>query len=96
MRACFISILFAAVGLLAGCSTPAAHVSDSDAALRKKLEETQAQLDQLTTRTTWLDQKVRALEQSNAAFLRATTCLDGLRQSISVAMQDTMPARKRR
>ena len=72
MRICIFSMLFAAVGLLAGCSTPTGHISasstDSDAlaALRKELQQTQAQLDQLTARTTRLEQKVRALELSNA------------------------------
>jgi septal ring factor EnvC (AmiA/AmiB activator) len=76
MRTCFLSILFAVVGLLAGCSTPTGHVSasssDSDAfaALRKELQQTQAQLEQAITRTSALEQQVRALEQSNAELQR--------------------------
>ena len=74
MRTFIFSILFVAVGLLAGCSTPTGQVSasssDSDAALRKELQQTQGQLDQLTTRTAWLEQKVSALELANAELQR--------------------------
>jgi TolA-binding protein len=71
MRIWFLSLLLAAVGLLVGCSTPALHApaslpdSDSSAALRKELQQTQTQLDQLTARAGQLEQQVRALEQSN-------------------------------
>jgi peptidoglycan hydrolase CwlO-like protein len=51
-------------------STSSSSDSDAVAALRKELQQTQAQLDHLTTRTTWLEQKVRALEQSNAELQR--------------------------
>ena len=72
MRAWCLSLLFAAVGLLAGCSTPVPHApaispdSDSSAALRKEVQQTRAQLDLLTVRAAQLEQQVRALEQSNA------------------------------
>jgi len=39
-------------------------------ALRKELQQTQTQLDQLTARTSTLEQQVRALEQSNAELWR--------------------------
>jgi len=46
--------------------------SDSDtlAALRKELQQTQAQLEQVIARTSALEQQVRALEQSNAELQR--------------------------
>jgi|SRR5208337_340728 len=76
MRICFLSILFAAVGFLVGCSTPTGQGSESSfssdafTTLRKELQQTQTQLDQLTARTSTLEQQVRALEQSNAELWR--------------------------
>ena len=61
-----MAIIVLVVSLCVADSTSRPSDSDALAALRKELQQTQAQLDQLTARTTRLEQKVRALELSNA------------------------------
>jgi hypothetical protein len=65
-------MMLATIGLLAGCSTPATGVSDSDAELRRELSETRAQVDQLRAQTARLEQEIRAFELSNGQLRPAT------------------------
>lgn len=66
VTAAMIASIVLAVSFCAADSPTNASGSDSMARLREELQQTQALVKQLTTRTARLEQRVRALEESNA------------------------------
>ena len=79
VAASIIAITVLVVSLCVADSTNSPAGSDASAMFRNELRQTKALLDQLTARTTRLEQKVRALEQSNAELQQEVRMLQGPR-----------------
>jgi len=65
IKAVIVTAIILVASLCVADSTSNSSKSDTLAGLRNELQQTQAQLEQVITRTSALEQQVRALEQSN-------------------------------